>query len=384
MTKWETVTLGTICEIVSGTTPSTKNAELWDGDIKWITPAEIQNESYYIYDTERHISEKAGLRLMPAGTVLLSSRAPIGKVAIAGAEMSCNQGFKNLICSDRVHNRYLYHFLKSKTDYLNSLGRGATFKELSKSIVENVEIPLPTLPLQFHIADKLDAVTDILRLRNQQLVDLDLLVKSRFVEMFGNPVTNEKKWPIMQLGDAGNCKNGMNFRAGDTGVEINCLGVGDFKDLTKITEVESLPVVSLNAMPSSELLLRNEDIVFVRSNGNKELVGRCVVVYPDDIQATFSGFCIRFRKETNKLITEYLLQALKTSSMRLKMVGRGANINNLNQKTLISLPIPVPPMSLQKKFAVFIEQTDKSKFAIQQSITELETLKKALMQQYFG
>jgi type I restriction enzyme S subunit len=208
--------------------------------------------------------------------------------------------------------------------------------------------------------------------------------KSRFVEMFGNPVTNEKKWPIMQLGDAGNCKNGMNFRAGDTGVEINCLGVGDFKDLTKITEVESLPVVSLNAMPSSELLLRNEDIVFVRSNGNKELVGRCVVVYPDDIQATFSGFCIRFRKETNKLITEYLLQALKTSSMRLKMVGRGANINNLNQKTLISLPIPVPPMSLQKKFAVFIEQTDKSKFAIQQSITELETLKKALMQQYFG
>ena len=153
MSSWEWVRLGSVCEVVSGSTPSTTNTALWDGDIKWITPAEIRDDSYFIYDTERHISEKAGLKLMPAGTVLLSSRAPIGKVAIAGSKMCCNQGFKNLICSDRIHNRYLYFLLKSQTQYLNSLGRGATFKEISKSIVENIEVPLPPVPVQHQVAD---------------------------------------------------------------------------------------------------------------------------------------------------------------------------------------------------------------------------------------
>ena len=110
---------------------------------------------------------------------MLSSRAPIGKVAIAGVEMYCNQGFKNLICSDRIYNRYLYHFLKGKTDYLNSLGRGATFKEISKSIVEDIEIPLLPLEQQRKIAVVLDKVSDLIAKRRQQLDKLDELVKSK-------------------------------------------------------------------------------------------------------------------------------------------------------------------------------------------------------------
>ena len=141
MSKWEMVRLGDVCQVISGSTPSTHKPELWDGKIKWVTPAELSEESYFIYDTERHISEKAGLNTMPAGTVLLSSRAPIGKVAIAGEPMCCNQGFKNLMCSKSIHNRYLYRYLKNQTKYLNSLGHGATFKEISKSIVENILYP---------------------------------------------------------------------------------------------------------------------------------------------------------------------------------------------------------------------------------------------------
>lgn len=129
--------LGDICTVVSGSTPKTGVAEYWDGTVKWITPAELNEDSFYITDSVRHITEdgkeKTGLSYLPKGTVILSSRAPIGKTAIAGCEMCCNQGFKNLICSDAVYNEYLYFFLKSKTNYLNSLGRGATFKEISKS-----------------------------------------------------------------------------------------------------------------------------------------------------------------------------------------------------------------------------------------------------------
>ena len=98
--------LGDICEIVSGTTPKSSHPEYWGGGINWVTPAELTDDSDIIYETQRKITEQAvaesGLKIFPAGTVLLSSRAPIGKVAIAGIEMCCNQGFKNLICSDVI------------------------------------------------------------------------------------------------------------------------------------------------------------------------------------------------------------------------------------------------------------------------------------------
>ena len=111
----EMVRIGDICTVVSGTTPKTSVAEYWDGNIKWITPAELDENSFYLYDSVRHITdlgkEKTGLSCMPVGTVILSSRAPIGKTAIAGCEMCCNQGFKNLICSEKIFNEYLYYFL---------------------------------------------------------------------------------------------------------------------------------------------------------------------------------------------------------------------------------------------------------------------------------
>ena len=182
--------LGEVCTIVSGSTPKTSVTSYWDGNIKWITPAELNEDTFYIMDSVRHITEegkeKTGLSYLPTGTVILSSRAPIGKTAIAGCEMCCNQGFKNLICSDAIYNEYLYFFLKSKTDYLNSLGRGATFKEISKSIVENIEIPLPEVNQQKEIAEKFKKLEQLISLRKQQLAKLDELVKARFVEMFGD------------------------------------------------------------------------------------------------------------------------------------------------------------------------------------------------------
>ncbi len=357
--------LGDICTVVSGSTPKTGVAEYWDGTVKWITPAELNEDSFYITDSVRHITEdgkeKTGLSYLPKGTVILSSRAPIGKTAIAGCEMCCNQGFKNLICSDAVYNEYLYFFLKSKTNYLNSLGRGATFKEISKSIVEKIEIPLPNIEKQHQIVKELKATRNLIAHRKQQLTKLDELIKARFVEMFGDPIQNEKCWETKSLFDLGYCKNGMNFHKGDHGVEIHCLGVGDFKDRSTIHEVENLPFVSLNESPDPDYLLQDGDIVFVRSNGNKELVGRCLAIYPANVPVTYSGFCIRYRLTSKEASAAYLLRVLKADSVRKKMAGRGANIQNLNQQTLSQLAIPLPPLSLQNQFADFVAEVDKSK-----------------------
>ena len=181
--------LGDICTIVSGSTPKSNIPEYWDGDIKWITPAELNEGTYIINDSVRHITElgvaKTGLKPFPQGTVILSSRAPIGKTAIAGCEMYCNQGFKNLICSDKINPRYLYWFLTCNTEYLNSLGRGATFKEISKRVVEQVTIPVPPMKLQQEFADKIEAIEKQKALIKQSITQTEELFNARMDYYFG-------------------------------------------------------------------------------------------------------------------------------------------------------------------------------------------------------
>ena len=202
--------------------------------------------------------------------------------------------------------------------------------------------------------------------------------------MFGDPVTNPMDWPTKPLLEMGYCKNGMNFHTGDSGIEMHCLGVGDFKDYSVIDGTDYLPTISLNEAPPEESMLQDGDLVFVRSNGNKALVGRCLLVYPHNTPTTYSGFCIRYRLTSAEVNIAYLLRVLKTDSMRKKMAGRGANIQNLNQQILAALNIPTPPLELQEWFTAFIEQIDKSKVAVQKSLDEAQLLFDSLMQHYFG
>ena len=199
----EKIKLGKLGKVVSGSTPKTNIKEYWNGEVLWITPAEIKEDDYYIADTQRKITdlavEKTNLKLLPKGTVLLSSRAPIGKVAICDKDMYCNQGFKNIICSDKLENRYIYYFLKYNVEYIKLLGRGATFKEISKGIVENLEIPYREKKEQIKIANKLDKITEILNIRKQQIKQFDEIIKSQFVEMFEN-----EKYPKKTLNELTN------------------------------------------------------------------------------------------------------------------------------------------------------------------------------------
>ena len=150
--KKEWIELRCLGKIVSGTTPKTDKENYWNGENLWITPAELRSDSYVVSSTERKITtegiKSCSLQMMPKNTVLLTSRAPIGKVAISGVEMYCNQGFKNIVCKEELNPKYLYYLLKFNNEFLNSLGRGATFKEISKSILEKVKIPLPPISRQ--------------------------------------------------------------------------------------------------------------------------------------------------------------------------------------------------------------------------------------------
>lgn len=278
--------------------------------------------------------------------------------------------------------RYLYYFCQY-FDF-ERLNKAVTIPSLTKSDLLKIELKLPTIETQKKIVDRLIKVEQIIQLKKRELQKLDTLVKFRFAEMFGDPIQNPYNWSIKSLLEMGYCKNGMNFHTGDSGIELYCLGVGDFKNYSIIDGTDQLSKISLNEMPPEESMLQNGDIVFVRSNGNKDLVGRCVLVYPHDVQTTYSGFCIRYRLTSREVNKNYLLRVLKTDSMRKQMTGRGANIQNLNQKTLATLNIPIPPIELQNQFADFVASIDKSKSKIQKSLQETQLLFDSLMQKYFG
>ena len=165
-----------IAEIINGSTPSTSNSEYWDGDISWITPKDMSLQmKRYISNGERNITQKGydscSTTLVPKDTILLTSRAPIGYISIAQNELCTNQGFKSIICGDKVLPLFMYYWLSTKVDFLKSISNGATFKELSKQALENVEIDLPNLETQQHIVDTIGSVDDLIE-KNDKIIEL--------------------------------------------------------------------------------------------------------------------------------------------------------------------------------------------------------------------
>ena len=261
--------------------------------------------------------------------------------------------------------------------------KGVTILHLVKSALLSIPILLPPLSTQLAIVSELDKINELIRLKKEQLKDFDNLAQSLFYEMFGDPVENEKGWEVKKLGEIGEFKNGLNFSKDENGHSIKFLGVSDFQNKKSIAS-DQLAYISLSERVQEDYLLKTGDIVFVRSNGKKELIGRSVKMYITE-PTTYSGFCIRCRITDEKVDKDYIAILLKTPIIRQFMTnsGRGCNISNLNQKVLNSIPTILPPLSLQRLFAQRIEQIEREKSEVQKSIQDLETLQASRMQYWF-
>jgi type I restriction enzyme S subunit len=198
--EWELKRLGEVCEIKNGGTPRTSVLEYWDGDVAWITPADLGKlTSPLVSETPRKISkvglEKSSAKLFSEFSVILSTRAPIGHLAINTVPMSTNQGCRGLVPSKNLNYWFLYYFLKNNIELLDSLGTGATFKELSTKSLSNVTIPLPSLPEQHSIVTQLDALQkESKRLEehyNQKLQNLAELKKALLQKAFSGELVTD-------------------------------------------------------------------------------------------------------------------------------------------------------------------------------------------------
>ena len=357
------VRLGDVCSIVSGATPKTAVADYWNGDIKWVTPAELDDNSHVIYDTAKHLTEKgfssASLHMLPKGTVLLTTRAPIGKVAIAGEEMCCNQGFKNLICSDVINNEYLYRYLKSRSSELQALGRGATFKELSKKSVAAYELNLPPLNYQLEAVEKLTFVDNQITAVKAQLDELDSLVKSRFVEMFEN-----KGYPVSYLSHlTSSMRNGMSpSKSGSHHSKVLTLSAVTQGRFNSAAWKDGF----FAEKPPIDKHVSVDDFYVCRGSGNIHLVGSGE--YPDRPMedVVFPDTMIAAKIKQGQIILPYLRYAWAQSSTRRQIEASAKTTNGtfkINQTMLGNIKIPVPPLKIQQEFADFAASVDKSRFA---------------------
>lgn len=360
----ERVKLGDVCTIVSGATPKTKTGEYWDGEIKWVTPAELDSDSHYISDTEKHLTEagykSASLHMMPKGTVLLTTRAPIGKVAIAAEEMSCNQGFKNLVCSSAINNEFLYLCLKSRTAELQAMGRGATFKELSKKNVAGFEINLPAIDRQLDAVAKLTAVGNQIARAKQQHDQLDTLVKSRFVEMF-----QSGNYEMRTMGDlVESIVSGTNIGGQQRPLEEGEYGVLKISAVTKgVFDPREYKAVD-DASQIKMIHPRKGDLLFSRAN-TSEMVGATAIV-DKDYEDLFLPDKLWRLDPAGGVETVFLKALLSSPAIRAEMskvsTGSSGSMQNISMAKFRKLPAFLPPFPLQREFADFVAQVDKSRF----------------------
>ncbi len=319
--------------------------------------------------------------MLPKGTVLLSSRAPIGKVAICDVDMYCNQGFKNCICSDKIVNKYLYYFFIDKNAYLNSLGRGATFKEISKSIVENISIHLPPKPTQLSIVAELNKLNEMIRLKKQQLEDYDQLAQSIFYEMFGDPILNEKGWEVKKLGEISTIERGSGISKKDfCNSGLPCIHYGQIHTSFGTYTKEVLSYIPENLLPKYKYASRGDLIMAITS---EDVEGSCKsTTWLGNYDVVIGSDAAICHHSQDGIYLSYYTRTKAFYNEKAKY-AKGFKVTHISTKEIASIPIPLPPLPLQQQFAARIEAIEQQKQQVKDMIKDLETLLASRMQYWF-
>lgn len=307
--------------------------------------------------------------------ILISVRAPIGALNIANCECCIGRGLAALTVNEDIcAQEYLWHALSGKVDELNSKGTGSTFKAINKKTLSETEIPLPPIDEQRKIAAILDKVSDLIAKRRQQLDKLDEMVKARFVEMFGDPQNNEKNWKMRTFKEICTVRQGLQIPISKrlTHFEENCYEYITVAYLHGAKDKEYIK------NPKSTVICTKDDVLMTRTGNNGMVITNVAGVFHNNF------FLIDFDRD--KYIKEFLVEYLNLDLIQTELKKRAgtSTIPDLNHSEFYKIAIYEPQMDLQNQFAAFVNQTEKSKITISRSLEKLETLKKALMQEYFG
>ena len=385
--------LGDICSFQSGGTPSKANADYYCGDIPWITTVALNGQTIgktaaVDWITEKAIEESAA-KIVPARSIMVGTRVGVGKVAINEVPMSTNQDIISLVGVNESlwSKEYICKLIQSKETYLKSQARGATIKGIKIDVLASLDIPDVPLDLQQEIVAVLDKVQSILVARRLQLSALDGLIKARFVEMFGDPLLNPKNWQEKKLEEIADIVSGITkgrkVQSADL-YEVPYMAVSNVKDgYIDWTTVKT--ILATKAEIKQFRLLPND--VLMTEGGDPDKLGRGAIIHEPPSDCIHQNHIFRVRLDQSKITPEFMGQYLQHQKAKRYFLGcakQTTGIASINMKQLRALPMLMPPIGLQREFATFVAQIDKSKSAIQKSLDETQILFDSLMQKYFG
>ena len=381
--------LGEICAFQSGGTPSKNKPEYFGGEIPWISTTALNGGKINETDAVAWITPKAiresAAKIVPANSIMVGTRVGIGKVAINTAEMSTSQDVISLIDidEDKWYKPYLCKLLLSKKDYFNSQARGATIKGIKIDVVANIDVPEIDYATQRKVAATLNQIDTLIVLRKQQLEKLDELVKARFVEMFGDPVTNPKGYEKYKLENlARKISDGVHLKPDytETGrpflsvVNIN-KGVINFENCKYVSEDAYQKMIKSTHPERGDVLYTKVGATYG------------IPAYVD----TDIAFCLYVSVCLIKPKREAINPRFLSLSMEMPYVKhqadrriKGIGVPDLHLNQISEFEILCPPLKEQDIFIYFVERLDEEKRVVQQSLEKLELMKKALMQEYFG
>lgn len=304
---WEYKKLGEVCDVINGY--AFKSSKYTSQGTRIIRITNVQ-KGYVVDNDPKFYSDEDFKDLFQyslfEGDLVMSLTGNVGRVGILQKNMlpaALNQRVACLrVKSKKMQLNYLFHLLNSNLFENAAIqsARGIAQLNMSTEWLKNYIIPLPPLSTQLAIVSELDKINELIRLKKEQLKDFDNLAQSLFYEMFGDPVENEKGWEAKKLGEIGEFKNGLNFSKDENGHSIKFLGVSDFQNKKSIAS-DQLDCISLSECVQEDYLLKTGDIVFVRSNGKKELIGRSVKMYITE-PTTYSGFVLDAELRMRRLI----------------------------------------------------------------------------------
>lgn len=387
--NWKIVNIKELFNVETGSTPSTNISEYWNGKIKWITPKDLgQLNSAYISDTERKITENGlkncSSKIIPKSSIIISTRAPIGYIAILGEEMAFNQGCKSLVRkSQDVFYPFFYYLLLTKVKEMNRLGSGATFKEISKSQIENLSIPFPPLSTQHKIVEILEEADNLRKLRRQADEKMKALIPSLFAQMFGDPWKEIKDWKIVRIEEICEVETGST-------PSTNVKGFWDAGTVKWITPTDLSKLKERMTIKDTARKITNHALIKtslkIIPKGSIIISTRAPIGYiatlKDDM--TFNQGCKGLIiKDHRKVDSYYLAYALLAKVNEMQKLGHGSTFKEISKYSISNLKIPLPPLPLQQEFAKLVEDIEAEKARQAESKKKLDELFNSLMQRAF-
>ena len=375
-----------IFDLQMGKTPARNNDKYWNSkDYKWISIADLTSTDKYINNTKEYISQSAvtesGIKIIPANTVVMSFKLSIGKTAILSEDMYSNEAIMAFHDKHVVEllPEYIYYLIKAK-NWNGGSNRAVMGQTLNKATLSEIEVDVHTIDEQRKIVKLMSSIEKVIDNRKEQLQKLGDITRARFVEMFGDPIINEKNWDAVKLNVTCNrIGDGLHGtpKYDEDGVYPFING-NNLKD--GVIEVTSITKMVNKETYKKHFITMNSNTILLSINGT---LGKLALYNGEEVMLGKSVCYCNLKHEINRKFV-YGVMNIDSFKSFLESNATSSTIKNVGLKAIRGFKLILPPKELQNKYVDFVEQVNKSKFEVQKALDKAQLLFDSLMQKYFG